>query len=85
IINDVRIRAHLWPFLSSVIISCFVMRLMNHSWRVESRLVTHRLLGEGRSRAGNEGLRGIVALVGVLHLMMGFLFIWSLVWGGSGL
>lgn len=53
IINDVRIRAHLWPFLSSVIISCFVMRLMNHSWRVESRLVTHRLLGEGRSRAGN--------------------------------
>lgn len=53
IIRDVRISAHLWPFLSSGSISCFVTRLMNHSCRVESRLVSHRLSGAGRSRAGN--------------------------------
>lgn len=53
IIKDVRIRAHLCPFLSKGIISCFVTRLMNHSWRVESRLVIHRLSREGIRRAGN--------------------------------
>lgn len=53
IISEVRIRAHLWPFLSSGIISCFVTRLMNHNCRVVSRLVIHRLSGEGRRRAGN--------------------------------
>lgn len=31
IIRDVRIRAHLCPFLSKGIISCFVTRLTNHS------------------------------------------------------
>lgn len=51
--SDVRISAHLWPFLSNGIISCFVMRLINHSWRVERRLVTHRLSGDGSRRAGN--------------------------------
>ncbi len=51
--RDVRIKAHLCPFLSRGIISCFVTRLMNHSWRVDSRLVIHRLSSDGRSRAGN--------------------------------
>ena len=54
IISDVRIRAHLWPLLFSGIISCFVMRCRSHSWRVERRLVTHRLPGVGSSRAGNS-------------------------------
>lgn len=31
IMRDVRIMAHLWPFLSNGIISCFVTRLMNQS------------------------------------------------------
>uniref|UniRef100_A0A8C9KU92 Uncharacterized protein n=2 Tax=Serinus canaria TaxID=9135 RepID=A0A8C9KU92_SERCA len=53
IIRDVRIRAHLCPFLSKGIISCFVTRLINHSWRVESRLVIQRLSSEGIRRAGN--------------------------------
>lgn len=52
-ISDVRIRAHLCPFLSSGSISCFVIRLISHSCRVESRLVIHRLPGTGRRRAGN--------------------------------
>uniref|UniRef100_A0A8C5JIS3 Uncharacterized protein n=1 Tax=Junco hyemalis TaxID=40217 RepID=A0A8C5JIS3_JUNHY len=51
--KDVKIRAHLCPFLSRGIISCFVTRLINHSWRVESRLVIHRLSREGSKRAGN--------------------------------
>lgn len=60
--RDVRIRAHLWPFLCRGIISCFVIRLMDHSWRVESRLVIQRFPREGRSRAGNVNemrIRGI--------------------------
>ena len=52
IIREVRIKAHLCPFLFSGIISCFAIRLVSHSWRVESRLVTHRLSWEGSSRAG---------------------------------
>lgn len=51
--RDVRISAHLCPFLSRGVISCFVIRLMNHSWRVESRLVIHRLSRDGSRRAGN--------------------------------
>lgn len=31
IIRDVRISAHLWPFLFRGVISCFVMRFTNHS------------------------------------------------------
>lgn len=27
---------------------------MSHNWRVERRLVTHRLVGEGNSRVGNS-------------------------------
>uniref|UniRef100_A0A8C3U490 Uncharacterized protein n=1 Tax=Catharus ustulatus TaxID=91951 RepID=A0A8C3U490_CATUS len=53
IMSDVRIRAHLWPFLCRGIINCFVIKLINHSWRVESRLVTHRFPREGSKRAGN--------------------------------
>lgn len=53
IISDVRIRAHLCPFLSRGIISCFVIRLISHSCRVESRPVIHRFPGEGIRRAGN--------------------------------
>ena len=51
--RDVRIRAHLCPSLFSGVINCFVTRLMNHSCRVESRLVIHRVSREGRRRAGN--------------------------------
>lgn len=54
IIRDVRIKAHLWPFLFSGVISCFVIRLANHSCRVERRLLIHRLFGDGSSRAGNS-------------------------------
>uniref|UniRef100_A0A8D2M7Y7 Uncharacterized protein n=1 Tax=Zonotrichia albicollis TaxID=44394 RepID=A0A8D2M7Y7_ZONAL len=53
IMRDVKIRAHLCPFLSRGIISCFVTRLINHSWRVESWLVIHRLSWDGSGRAGN--------------------------------
>lgn len=52
-ISEVKINAHLWPFLFRGIISCLVMRLMDHSCRVERRLVTHRLSGDGSRRAGN--------------------------------
>uniref|UniRef100_A0A8C5IPC7 Uncharacterized protein n=1 Tax=Junco hyemalis TaxID=40217 RepID=A0A8C5IPC7_JUNHY len=38
IMRDVKIRAHLCPFLSRGIISCFVTRLINHSWGVERRI-----------------------------------------------
>lgn len=51
--RDVKIRAHLCPFLFRGVISCFVTRLMNHNWRVESRLVIHRLSRDGSRRAGN--------------------------------
>lgn len=53
IISDVRIRAHLCPFLSSGIISCFVIRLTSHDCKVERRLVIHRLFWDGSRRAGN--------------------------------
>lgn len=53
IIRDVRIKAHLCPPLFRGSISCFVVRWINHSWRVESRLVIHRVVGEGRRRIGN--------------------------------
>lgn len=53
IISDVRIIAHLCPFLSNGIISCFVIALTNHSWMVVTRLLTHRLFGDGSKRAGN--------------------------------
>uniref|UniRef100_A0A8D2N3V4 Uncharacterized protein n=1 Tax=Zonotrichia albicollis TaxID=44394 RepID=A0A8D2N3V4_ZONAL len=36
IMRDVKIRAHLCPFLSRGIISCFVTRLINHIWGVDS-------------------------------------------------
>lgn len=54
VINDVRIKAHLCPFLFKGIISCLVMRWRNHDWRVKSRLVIHRLFGVGSNRAGNS-------------------------------
>lgn len=53
-ISDVRIRAHLCPPLFRGIISCLAMRWENHSWRVENRLVIHRLSGVGSRRAGNS-------------------------------
>lgn len=54
IISDVRIRAHLCPSLFNGVISCFVIEWMDHSWRVERRLVIHRVLGVGNSRAGKS-------------------------------
>lgn len=59
VISDVSIRAHLWPFLFSGIISCFVIRCRSHSWRVDSRLLIHRLLGDGNNRAGKSRDRRI--------------------------
>lgn len=53
-ISDVSIRAHLWPFLLSGIISCFVIKCRSHSWMVDSRLLIHRLFGDGNSRAGKS-------------------------------
>lgn len=53
IISDVRIKAHLWPFLSSGIINCFATRLTNHNCKVESWLVIHRLSRDDSRRAGN--------------------------------
>uniref|UniRef100_A0A8D2NDK7 Uncharacterized protein n=1 Tax=Zonotrichia albicollis TaxID=44394 RepID=A0A8D2NDK7_ZONAL len=43
IMRDIKIRAHF----------CFVTRLINHSWKVESRLVIHQLSRDGSRRAGN--------------------------------
>lgn len=94
IIRDVRIRAHLWPFLSSGSISCFVTRLINHSCRVESRLVTHRLSGDGSSRAGNViaiSTSGIPNRDGLenwskkLRFMVSFRAWWCLLWVLCGL
>ena len=68
IISEVRIRAHLCPFLFRGIISCFVMRLMDHSCKVDSRLVIHRLSREGSSRAGKVvaiKIRGIPRMEGL--------------------
>lgn len=61
-INEVRIRAHLCPFLLRGVISCFVIRLIIHSCRAESRSGIHRLLVDGSRRAGNvieTRIRGI--------------------------
>lgn len=69
-INDVRIRAHLCPFLFRGIISCFVMRWSSHDCRVENRLVTHRLSGEGSSRAGSSmesRIRGMPSRCGLVN------------------
>lgn len=52
-ISDVRIRAHLCPLLLSGIISCFVIRLMNHDCKVDRRSVIHRLFWVDSRRAGN--------------------------------
>lgn len=54
VISDVSIRAHLWPFLFNGIISCFVIRCRSHSWMVDSRLLIHRLPGDGNNRAGKS-------------------------------
>lgn len=54
VISDVSIRAHLWPFLFNGIISCFVIRCRSHSWMVDSRLLIHRLLGDGNNKAGKS-------------------------------
>lgn len=70
IISDVRIKAHLWPFLSSGIINCFVTRLTNHSCKVESWLVIHRLSRDDSRRAGNVTeirIRGIPNSDGQIH------------------
>lgn len=47
---------------------CFVIKLVSHSWRVESRLVIHRLSWEGKSRAGKviaTRIRGIPSREGL--------------------
>ena len=54
VISEVSISAHLWPFLFRGIISCFVIRWRNHSCRADRRLLIHRLLGDGNSRAGKS-------------------------------
>uniref|UniRef100_A0A8C3MHQ9 Uncharacterized protein n=1 Tax=Geospiza parvula TaxID=87175 RepID=A0A8C3MHQ9_GEOPR len=86
IMRDVKIRAHLCPFLSRGIISCFVTRLINHSWRIESRLVIHGLSRKGSKRAGNViemRISGIPRKDGEkpfcrLIKLLGFPFLWSL-------
>lgn len=70
IVREVKIRAHLCPFLSRGIISCLVMRLNNQHCRVDRRLVIHRLLGVGISRAGNNiemRIRGIPIRYGLAN------------------
>lgn len=62
IISDVSIMAHLWPFLLSGTINCFVIRCSSHVCRVDRRLLIHRLFGDGNSRAGksrDSKIRGI--------------------------
>lgn len=42
----------------------------SHDWRVERRLVSHRLFGEGRSKAGNSmesRIRGIPSRLGLAN------------------
>lgn len=61
-------RVHLWPDLLRGVISCLAMVLMAHNCRVDVRLVIHRLLGEGRRRAGNSvdsRIRGIPSRLGL--------------------
>lgn len=61
-ISEVSKRAHLWPALFRGVISCLVIRLASQSCRVERRLVTQRLLGDGSSKVGNRrdnGMSGI--------------------------
>uniref|UniRef100_A0A8B9RV89 Uncharacterized protein n=1 Tax=Accipiter nisus TaxID=211598 RepID=A0A8B9RV89_9AVES len=70
IIRDVRIKAHLCPPLFRGSISCFVVRWINHSWRVESRLVIHRVVGKGRRRVGNiiaSIMRGMPRSCGLIN------------------
>ena len=69
-ISDVNIRAHLCPALFSGIISCFVISWKNHSWRVERRLVIHRLPGVGSNRVGNSNesrIKGIPKRHGLVN------------------
>uniref|UniRef100_A0A8C0EUM0 Uncharacterized protein n=1 Tax=Bubo bubo TaxID=30461 RepID=A0A8C0EUM0_BUBBB len=73
-----RIRAHLWPFLSSGIISCFVTRWKNHDWRVDRRLVIHQLLGAGRNRVGNSTGRLVPRRCGMGEGSRGIIHYW---WG----
>lgn len=46
-IREVRIRAHLCPFIFKGMRICWVNRLMNQPWRVSRRLLSHRVDGEG--------------------------------------
>lgn len=52
--REVSSRAHLWPVLFRGVISCFVIRLMTQSWRVERRLLIHRRPGVGKRRVGSR-------------------------------
>lgn len=85
IIREVKIRAHLCPLLFSGVISCFVIRLISHSCRVDSRLVIHRLFSDGKRRAGNVieiKIRGIPSREGLenwskkLRFMVRFKGMW---------
>lgn len=70
VIREVRIKAHLWAFLFSGVISCFVMVFRSHSCRVDRRLVIHRLFGVGSSRVGNSiesRVRGIPMRQGLMN------------------
>lgn len=47
-----------------------MIRWSSHVWRVESRLVIHRLFGDGISRAGNSKesrIRGIPRMEGLVN------------------
>lgn len=59
IISEVSSIAHLWPALFRGIISCFVIRWVSQSWRVDRRLVIQCLSGVGKRRAGNRRDKGI--------------------------
>lgn len=75
--SDVRIKAHLWPFLSRGIISCFVTRFTNHNCSVEMRLVIHRLSMDGSSKVGNVieiRIRGIPSRDGLENWSKKFRF-----------
>lgn len=69
-INDIKIRAHLWPPKLIGMRSWFVNRLINQLWRVKSRLVIQRVVGVGNKSQGSRRARatkGIPRRTGLMN------------------
>lgn len=69
VISDVKMIDHWWPVLLMGSISCFVNRLIVHDWRVEKRLVNHRVFWVGKIIGGISMARVINGIPRVCGLM----------------